>query len=253
MFDVFFYYNKKLAFRKKSKAINLATQASQGSVTWTWDEAREAGNYIDGPVYVIVPSGTITINEPTPQQITESGFIINGAMKNPVYNSLFAFDQRNTSYNGAGLLSFPVTVTAGDIIVKAVSEPYVTNQRAGLIREYSALYIVSEAPDLNEFAPVPWGWSGRGTPVGNIVDVDAALAARLRLRRCIEDRAGRHCGVLSRVRQHLHGGGQHREDLLGRRQELRREPMGAVPPRDPAPGDAGDHSVLADRLHDIHG
>jgi hypothetical protein len=152
-------------------------QAAQGTVRWTWTGARETGNYIDGPAYVVVPSGTLSLNEPTPAQSTEAGSVINGAMKNPLYGSAYAFDQRNAAYSGTGLASFPNTVTAGDIVVKAISQPFVTNPRAGQIQEYSALYIVAAAPGVNEFAPTPWGWSGRGTPAGNTVDVNAALAA----------------------------------------------------------------------------
>jgi hypothetical protein len=152
-------------------------QAAQGTVRFTWTGARETGNYIDGPAYVVVPSGTLSLSAPTPAQSTEGGLVINGAMKNPLYNAALAFDQRNSNYSGAGLASFPNTVTAGDIVVKAVSQPFVTNPRAGQIQEYAAIYIVASAPGVNEFAPTPWGWSGRGTPTGNTVDVNAALAA----------------------------------------------------------------------------
>ena len=60
---------------------------------------------------------------------------------------------------------------------------------------------------------------------------DAAGAARLRLRRCLEDRARRARGVLSGDRQHLCGRGQHRQDLLGRGEELRRQQLCDVHPR----------------------
>ena len=57
---------------------------------------------------------------------------------------------------------------------------------------------------------------------------DAAPAARLRLRRCLEDRAGRDRRVLPGDRQHLCGRGQYRENLLGRLAQLWREPSGHV-------------------------
>ena len=53
---------------------------------------------------------------------------------------------------------------------------------------------------------------------------DAAVAAGVRLRRRLQDRAGCDRGVLSGRRQHLHRRRQYRENLLGRGQELRREP-----------------------------
>ncbi len=155
--------------------------ASQGNVEFSFDGDFEVGNYIDGPAYIVVPTGTLTMNDPTPAVSSESGNLINGVMVNPVGvingTNNFAFDQRNFGYNAANLATFPRTVTAGDIVVKAISEPGVANGRDGYIREWAACYIVSEAPAANEFAPTPFGWAGRGTPVGNVVDIDAALAS----------------------------------------------------------------------------
>ena len=69
------------------------------------------------------------------------------------------------------------------------------------------------------------------------------FAARIRIRRCLQDRARRHRGIFPGNHQHLLGRGQYRQDLLGRRQELRREPAGDVPP----------HRVLRRAADDLRG
>ena len=69
------------------------------------------------------------------------------------------------------------------------------------------------------------------------------LAAGVRLRRRVEDRAGRDRGVLPGDREHLCRRRQYREDLLGRREELRRQPDRAVHP----------HRVLRRAADDLRG
>ena len=67
-------------------------------------------------------------------------------------------------------------------------------------------------------------------PIPKIALMPLLLLA-LRLRRRLEDRAGGDRGVLPGDREHLRGRLQHRQDLLGRGEELRRQPDGDVHPR----------------------
>ncbi len=58
------------------------------------------------------------------------------------------------------------------------------------------------------------------------VALDAAGAARLRLRRCLQDRGRGAGGVLSGDREHVRGRCQHRQDLLGRRRRTTARAIG---------------------------
>lgn len=154
-----------------------SAQARQGNVTFTLNDSYAVGNYVDGPAYVVVPSGTATITAISPAQSTEGTDVINGAEKNPVANSKQGYDQRATSsWEAAKTASLPISVTAGDVVVKGVSRTFAA-VRDGVCSEFASLFVVSSAPAAGTFAPPACGWTGRTGLTGYTFDLDAIVAA----------------------------------------------------------------------------
>ena len=165
----------------------MVTAANQGGVTFPFSGApRVVGNSLDGAAYIVVPEGqTLTLQEPTP---AFSGGR-HGAMINPLQQrpgdgtgADLAFDSRIGNYNGANAATFPATVQAGDIIVKAISRTdTITTEgerRNGVPQEWAVCHIVAAAPAANEISPAPFGWPGRGAPVWQAVDLATVQALR---------------------------------------------------------------------------
>lgn len=166
----------------------MATDIDVKSSTFTVTENVASGLTIDGCGYVVAGAGTLTLGAPTPGVTQDgNGNDMNGSMLNPQYVPLGqfpeqAFDERmnaikagNAKYNAALAPSYPITVSAGDIIVHTVghdfetggSNPLGSNDnrvRFGILSEVNVLYVVDAAPGAEEFPPGIWGWSGRGTP-----------------------------------------------------------------------------------------
>lgn len=169
-------------------AINLtvaAGTATQGSIAFPFSgAARPVGNSWDGSAFIVVPDGeTITMLDPTPSVGDEGGSLISGVMINPLKqltsdtDTELALDER-FRYNASNLATFPATLSAGDIVVKAISQPNVIENRQGLIQEYAVCHIVSEIPASNMLAPTPWGWAGRTNFDWRPVDMAAIEAMR---------------------------------------------------------------------------
>lgn len=156
-----------------------ATSISQGGVTFSWDGARTCGQYADGPCWVLVPSGNLTLNEPTPAQTTDGGGkTVNGAEKNPTsIEQQQAYDQNaSSSWNASRAASFPLSVTAGDVVSKARASNW-SVERDGVVQEYAALFVVSSIPAANSFSPAVYSWFGRTTKDASVVDVAAWVSA----------------------------------------------------------------------------
>lgn len=168
----------------------LASSVTHGDVTFPLGASYEVGNYVDGPAFVVLPSGSLTMSEPTPVQTTIGGLLANGAMLNPQANSPTGFDARPDSVNFLGSnydasavqQTWPLSVSAGDVLLKAVSstDPLidlanVASLRRGVIESYGAIFIVSEVPPANASSPSAVGWSGRGTPQHHVIDIAAKV------------------------------------------------------------------------------
>lgn len=155
-----------------------ATSISQGGVTFSWTGERACGQYVDGPCWVLVPSGTLTLSEPTPVKTTDGGgLVINGAEKNPTsVEQQHAFDENASNWNAARQASFPMSVTAGDVVVKAKSSTTWSIVRDGVVDQYAAIFVVSEFPTTNSFSPAAYSWAGRTTKDTSVVDVSSYIS-----------------------------------------------------------------------------
>lgn len=133
--------------------------------------------HIDGPK-CIVSASPVTINSISTATVYTLGAVRNGAMLNPVTTE-HAFDDRATFITRSKLVTFPVTLNPGDILLLAVSQPESPplHVRNGGIDEYNMVYVAASAPNPLSLAPAAIGWTGRGTPAaGPVVDYLAKAA-----------------------------------------------------------------------------
>lgn len=177
---------------------------SQDSTTFTITESLTTGNFADGPAWVYLPSGTATLTAMTPAASTQDGYAINGAMLTP--SPLYAadnqgFDERmddqlggtqtamTANYDAAVnvALSLPLTLSAGDVVLKSVYHDFGTVStelgkgaaRNGLFDEMNALFVVDWVPGAEEPAPAAVGWTGRTMAKIQYADTLANMAAAL--------------------------------------------------------------------------
>lgn len=151
--------------------------------TFTVTGVQSVGYDMHGLPYAVLPSGTATLTRST-APATQDGLAINGAMKNPQRRAVAgqAFDARMSNYSAATGVTFPLTVTAGDIVVcaisRAVSLPDSAAKRRGCCSSYPSIQILSAAPsNPSQYSlPAYIGYTGRGVPVGYTVDIDAFVA-----------------------------------------------------------------------------
>lgn len=140
---------------------------THGDVTFTFSTPVSAGNFVDGPAWVVVPNGTVMLQEPTPAQTTYDGGLANGCMVNPVVGQQ-AYDHRMqfNSFNASLVAdTWPRAIQAGDVIVKGVSREVLNpTARAGVCDSYGALFVLRGPPTPGSFAPAAVGWTGRGAP-----------------------------------------------------------------------------------------
>jgi hypothetical protein len=173
-------------------------QITQGSVTFPFTGTpRLVGNSFDGAAFIIVPDGgTVTMNSPTPAvssvTLSSTTYATNGVTVNPLIGKVSSykhpFDQRlNTEYSAVNLATFPRVLNVGDIVVKAISNPTLTeaNRRQGVIDEYAVCHVISESqyaamPTTMDrmLSPAPFSWAGRASKTWRQVDMDALFALR---------------------------------------------------------------------------
>ena len=157
--------------------------ATSNGETVTVTGAQSVVYGADGIPLLIVPSGTAYITGGSVNPDTVDGLAVNGKMLNPQRRQAQGFDGRSSGYNSGNNVSYPIAVTAGDVVVIAKSRSTSissdTERRKGCVEKYLVLHVMASAPaDLDNYiAPAAIGWSGRGTPVGYTVDLDAACAA----------------------------------------------------------------------------
>ena len=132
--------------------------------------AQTIVTHIDG-VKCIVASGPVTINSKTPATITTVGAIRHGAVKNPmrfssptnIRGTKHAFDSRVAAFDSSVLVTFPVTLSPGDVLVSAVStvEGWSPGPRSGHVDSYDMIYVSAVAPNPLSIGPAAVSWSSR--------------------------------------------------------------------------------------------
>ena len=178
----------------------MATTVTVGSSTFTISgDGYTTGNFADGPGWVVIPSGSDSLTGVSPAQTTDSGgYAINGAMLNP-QNTKVSPDGNDQGWDGrmakvgnarylSGLsISYPQTITAGDVIAKSVAKDtseivWVVGSGSyadGIMNEMNVLFVLSSAPGADDFSPACFGWTGRGNPapITLSTDLDTLVAS----------------------------------------------------------------------------
>lgn len=160
-----------------------------GGITFSWTGTYTTGTFVDGLPWLYLPSGTVSMNEPTPAQTTHQGYQVHGAELNPQWNNEQGFSDTHATFNGARTqTSWPVNMSSGDILLKSVNRTDWTTldnglRRQGMYTEFCPIYIVDAIPGSEDFAPAAVGWTGRGTPqpisidAGQWADIDAIVTS----------------------------------------------------------------------------
>jgi len=160
----------------------MATVVTMGGVSFTISGNYSWGLDEAGVAWVAIPTGTDTITSITPSQTTDSnGDLINGAMLNPARGATSGpnqgFDERQGNYDAGSVATLPITIQAGDIVIKTVAkDPYV--HRAGGFTEIASLHVLSSTLPSGEYLGSSIGWSGKSTPVSYSADVDSWYSSR---------------------------------------------------------------------------
>ena len=159
------------------------TVVNMGAVTFTLSGEYETGVDAAGKPFVVVPSGIATLTNVTPVQSLFEGAVINGLMKNPVRTSSSnpdqGYDGRWTTYDPALSAGFPLSVTAGDVLVKTVARTPHEN-RKGAFDEIAALHVVASAPPVGAYLAPSVQWEGYTGPAWHSADIDAFYAGLTR-------------------------------------------------------------------------
>lgn len=160
-----------------------------GGITFSWTGTFTTGLFVDGLPWLYLPSGTVSMNQPTPVQTTHQGYQVHGAELNPIWNNEQGFSDSHNTFNGSRThTTWPVNMSAGDILLKAVNRTDWTTvddnlRRSGMYTEFCPIYIVDAIPGAEDFAPAAVGWTGRGTPTpisidtNQWADLDAVVAS----------------------------------------------------------------------------
>lgn len=132
------------------------------------------------------PNGQLSIKAVAGQDITllavdppatqdAQGRWMHGLMRNAAPGAGQALDERameSTSIKRLGhfssdlMASLPLTLAAGDVLLKACGRPVDYPgagevQRGGMLREVASLAVVDQLPDQWQFPPSPWIWTGK--------------------------------------------------------------------------------------------
>lgn len=155
-----------------------------GGVTLTLNMATDYGyDQIGRACIKWLPGMEVVSRSPAATSI--DGVANSGTMLNPVRNGDQGWDERTGLYDAGLNVTFPLAVSAGDILVATIAGATPTGgadpTRKGYFHATNGVnpfYFVSTIWGANAIAPAPVGWAGRGTPLPYYVDC-AAIAASL--------------------------------------------------------------------------
>ncbi|MBG6211662.1 hypothetical protein IWQ49_006353, partial [Labrenzia sp. EL_126] len=142
-----------------SAAASGVTSISEAGATFNFGSATVAGKDADNPNIVWAVAPFTLASEPTPAWDGSK----NGAVLNPVHHGA------DRSWDNRGGMAdryiaqptYPLAMSAGDILVKAIGEPSYGTDRNGIVQDYITIIAVSSAPATGTLAPAAIGWTGR--------------------------------------------------------------------------------------------
>ncbi len=162
----------------------FATSNTHEGTTMPWVGSFETGKTVDGVPYVVVPSGTIQLQEPAPAFTTAGRGARNGSQINPINMGgggsgvLQPFDIGVPGdYSATPAANFSASYGPGDVLAKTEGVTTIVTNRDGIIAKWSGLHIVATAPAATAFAaPFVWPVADKATRPWRTVDIDARLA-----------------------------------------------------------------------------
>lgn len=144
----------------------------------------DIGLTIDGLPYVIAPNG-IKLTEPTPVATTVSSRYMNGTMQDAqrIYGTpAQALDSgvggALTGYSAGAAAAFGGVVPANSSLIKVKSKTgTITDERNGLLDQWSGLFVVPARKAANVTAPFIWPAADLANRPWRAVDLDGLMAA----------------------------------------------------------------------------
>jgi hypothetical protein len=97
---------------------NFCSEIYQYGITWTFDQAHECGQFVNGDYWVV---GPVTIISITPEYVSVSGQERHGWEVNPTSDRNQGFDSRAAGFNPGFVPSLPYFAFPGTSIVKTIS------------------------------------------------------------------------------------------------------------------------------------
>ncbi|MEZ4368592.1 MAG: hypothetical protein R2939_20275 [Kofleriaceae bacterium] len=145
----------------------LRAAITQGDITWTFDDAYEAGQFANGDWWVVGPVTIVAIDPPA---MTVAGRAINGAMINPDASCAHGYDSRLYGDYGDDLsgpryhpeLNVALGVAAGEPLHVAASSSLVSTisdldpegaGRVSQLRTAAVLTVLDAPPPVGAFRP----------------------------------------------------------------------------------------------------
>jgi hypothetical protein len=157
----------------------LVTSIAMGGVTFTFSAPVQAGLDQTGRAYVVDPGAGVTVTAISPAQTTDAGNVINGASKNYTIGDQQGFDQRFDFYGASQNDTVPISLVAGDKIIKVISDlTGVVGDRDGNITQFACLHCVTTAPTATQVLGPSLTWVGDTTPEVYTFNLNAFYAAR---------------------------------------------------------------------------
>ncbi|TVQ64033.1 MAG: hypothetical protein EA379_02835, partial [Phycisphaerales bacterium] len=95
------------------------SSVAQNDITFTFEEALEVGQFVDGSWWVVGDGKDLT--GMTPDAIDTVGEERNGAQVNPTDTNDQPWDSRSHGFNASLRVTLPYTMQAGDSIIKTIS------------------------------------------------------------------------------------------------------------------------------------
>ncbi len=162
------------------------TAVTQGEITWTFDQAYECGQFVNGDWWVLDDGGGVTVDSVSPAPTGSGSSYRNGTMKNPTPGTVLGYDGRLPGYNAGQNVSYPAALAGGDALcsVKSIESSAGQVDVSGytivlddhcFITDAAVLTCLSTAPPADAFRPAYF--TGATKTIHRVADMAAQLAS----------------------------------------------------------------------------
>ncbi len=180
----------------------LRSSVSRFGITWTFDQPRMTGQFVNGDWWVVGPTTVVSVS-PGPYQANPSGAgemdrydyiadyvnqfgdtafqndprMRNGSMVNPTWRGDQGYDSGGRNYSSTLSVSFPYTLNTNRSLISTISHtalpnplliPFYSDDTDTLLRTAAVLTCLAEAPPDDAFRPP---YAGSSKPIYRAEDI----------------------------------------------------------------------------------